>query len=476
LWGRLATQCHLVFRGCGEGADKTFYWLYVLFMDSPEVVRILELFRRVAPPQYWRRQSARAGFEKRGIFCLPVVVWMMMMQRLEPNGTVASAVQQLRRGGFRRLLRRCKRVREGRISAASGGYCQARQKLSKLVISQIVDELLQRLQAALEESQPSGPGRVFVLDGSSLLLQHRPDLQDAYPPGKTQCAEGHWPVLRLVVCQAVESGLALRPCWGPMFGSQAVSEQKLAEQVLERLPEGAVVMGDRNFGVFSVAWAAQQRQNPMILRLTNARAQRLLRKPLTPGLEEAVVWQPSRDDRRAHPEIPAGASLRGRVVVAQLKGARNALLCLFTTLDQTASQLLELYRRRWNVETDLRSLKRTLRLHHISARSVEMMEKELLLAIAAYNFVRTVICLAAHKAGLSPRQISFTSVYSLVQVHLSDLLLAKSAKAWQQHMDQLIDYAAAYKLPRRDKPRSFPRAVWGSGFRFALRKAHDKTK
>jgi hypothetical protein len=442
-------------------------------MDSPELSTILQLFQRVAPPQYWRQRSAGTGFRKRGIFSLRLVVWMMISQRLEANGTLTSAVQQLRGGGFRPLLGRCKRVREGRISAAHGGYCQARQKLSKLVVKQIVEELFQRLQAVLGESQESGP--VFVLDGSSLLLEHRPDLQEMYPPGKTQRAEGHWPVLRIVVCQEVESGLALSPCWGPMFGSEAVSEQKLAEKVLERLPERAVVMGDRNFGVFSIAWAAQQRQKPIILRLTNARAQRLLGKPLTPGLEEAVIWQPSRDDRRAHPEIPAAASLPGRVIVAQLKGSRDALLCLFTTLDHTAPELLELYRRRWNVETDLRSLKRTVRLHHISARSAEMMEKELLLAIAAYTFVRTVICLAAHKAGLSPRQISFTSVYRLVQTHLSDLLLAKSANAWRRHMDKLVDYAAAYKLPRRNKPRSFPRAVWGSGFRFPLRKACDKT-
>src|SRR5437763_3056222 len=206
-------------------------------------------------------------------------------------------------------------------------------------------------------------------------------------------------------------------------------------------------MGDRNFGVFSVAWAAYQRQKPTILRLTNVRTQRLLRRPLEPGLEEVVVWQPSREDRRAHPEIPPEASLPGRVVIAQLKGARDSLLCLFTTLDQTASQVLDIYKRRWTVETDLRSLKRTVRLHHLSARSVEMMEKELLLAVAAYNFVRTVICLAAQKAGISPRQISFTSVYNLVQTHLSDLLMARSAKLWRQHMDHLIDYGTAYKLP-----------------------------
>ena len=47
------------------------------------------------------------------------------------------------------------------------------------------------------------------------------------------------------------------PAWGPMYGSQAVSEQFLAEQVIGRLPEGSIIVYDRNFGVFSVNWYAQ---------------------------------------------------------------------------------------------------------------------------------------------------------------------------------------------------------------------------
>jgi hypothetical protein len=89
---------------------------------------------------------------------------MMIAQRLQPGGTLATVVQQLRGGGYRRLLKRCKRVGEGRISAATGGYCQARQKLSKLVASQIVDDLFERLQAVLREGWPGLQRPVFLLD------------------------------------------------------------------------------------------------------------------------------------------------------------------------------------------------------------------------------------------------------------------------------------------------------------------------
>jgi hypothetical protein len=116
-----------------------------------------------------------------------------------------------------------------------------------------------------------------------------------------------------------------------------------------------------------------------------------------------------------------------------------------------------------------------VQLHQIHARSLTMMEKDLLLAVLAYNLVRTVMCLAARKAGISPRQLSFTSVYHLVELHLPKVLAARSQRAWHREMDTLVDYAAAYTLPQRRKQRSYPRTVWGAGYRFPTRKADDKT-
>lgn len=436
---------------------------------------LLSLLRRVAPPQYWLRLSHQSGFRRRGIFCLPVVIWMMITQRLQAHGTLSTAVQQLRSSGYRSLLRRCKRVRERRISAATGGYCQARQKLSKLVAGQIVDDLFERLQGVLREGWSGLQRPLFVLDGSTLLLEHAEDLKTVYPPARNQHGRSHWPVLRMAVAHDVESGLAVRPCWGAAFGAEATSEQKLVEAILERLPAGAVVLADRNFGVFWVAWAAARQQHPVLFRLTHARARNLLGRKLESGLEQTVVWRPSRYERGAHPDLPAEASLSGRLLVWERNGARDPLLCFFTTLDYPAAEVAAMYALRWNIETDLRSLKRTVRLHHIHARSVEMMEKELLLATLAYNLVRTVMCLAARQTGLHPRQLSFTSVYRLIETHLPKLLRARSHRSWRREMDTIVEYAAAYKLPRRRKQRSFPRAVWGSGYRFASRK-HDKTK
>src|ERR1017187_8876426 len=94
----------------------------------------------------------------------------------------------------------------------------------------------------------------------------------------------------------LETGLAMGPQWGPMYGTQAVSEQKLLEEAMDRLPEGSGLVGDAHFGVFSVAYAAAQRDRPVVLRLTPVRALHLAGGPLQDGLDRALTWKPRSEE------------------------------------------------------------------------------------------------------------------------------------------------------------------------------------
>lgn len=243
---------------------------------------------------------------------------------------------------------------------------------------------------------PGDSRPVFLLDGSALTLEHVAELLKAFPPGKNQHGEGHWPILKLLLAHELDSGVALRPAWGAMFGPEAVSEQQLTEEILDRVPENATVMGDINFGVFSVAYAARQRSHHVLLRLSPARAKRLVRK-LKPGMDQVICWRPSAWDRKKHRQLLADAEVSGRLIVATVAGLREPLY-LFTTLDDPAEAIVRLYLRRWNIETDLRSLKRTAGLHHLTAKSREMVEKELLAATISYALVRGLMTVAARGA------------------------------------------------------------------------------
>jgi hypothetical protein len=320
------------------------------------------------------------------------------------------------------------------------------------------NELVARLRRLLN---PNRARTVYLIDGSSLELEARGELLKAYPPASNQHGESHWPVLRIGVLHDVETGLAEPPCWGPMYGAQAVSEQALAEQLMAAVPPGSVILGDRNFGVFSVAWAGRQCGHEVIIRLKDDRARKLAQTPISAEGERPVTWQPSRAERRKH-GLPEEAAIAGRLVAMRVgRGQSRQWLYLFTTLsDLSAEDLVKLYGRRWNIETDLRSLKRTVRLHHIAARSAAMMEKELLTAIAAYNLVRAVMALAARRHHMQPRQLSFTFVLNVVEASWPRLSTATTAEQQARELEAILERAAQGTLPQRSKPRSYPRAVW----------------
>lgn len=442
---------------------------YVLSMTSPGRNDLLDLYQRAVSVDVVEHLQKMAGRRiRRGIYSARVVLWLMILQRLHTGASLATAVQLLHQRAADPLLQDCRRVRRRRrISVRTGGYCQARQKLPKLLCRQVNQEIIAQLRRLLGE--PEGAGSVFILDGSALELEHCRELVRKYPSARNQHGRGHWPVLRVVVLHDLEAGLAQPPCWGPMYGPAAVSEQELGEQAMASLPAHSAVLGDRNFGVLWVAHAAQQRGLGVVLRLTEARARKLV-----PMISQAgdwpVVWRASRWDGGKRRKVPLNASVSGRLVATRVgRGKSKQWLYLFTTLDLEAEALVQLYGRRWNIETDLRSLKQTVRLHHITAKSDDMMEKEILMATSAYNLVRAVMCLAARKSRIEPRQLSFTQVLQVVDCAWANLMRAKAGKEQDQQFAFLLKLAAQCRLPRRTKRRSFPRRLWrrppGFGFR-----------
>ena len=59
--------------------------------------------------------------------------------------------------------------------------------------------------------------------------------------------------------------------------------------------------------------------------------------------------------------MPADARIEGRLIVVRPEDMKEDLY-LFTTLDEPMEQVIALYKERWNIETDLRSLKEQVRL------------------------------------------------------------------------------------------------------------------
>lgn len=435
----------------------------------PSLKSIVELYCETLSPARVSKIARRHHYPAGAPKYPPVLLfWLMIYQRLTSPGSLEKATDSLCEGKWKRLQGRCRKT--GRwsrtpISRGTGGYCRARQRVPVAMIREMNEQLSEVLQA--ESAEHSTERAVYIIDGSSLQLQAEPELLDSYPPARNQHGRAHWPVMRLVVLHNAHTGLATMPVWAPMSGPRAESEQALAEQLMDRMPAMATLLGDCNFGIFSIAFAAEQRRHPVVLRLTKARARALAGGSLQAGTVKELLWRPSRWESKRHPELPADAGVPGRLIVCSAAGWRD-VVCLFTTVAGTADEILALYRLRWNVETDLRSLKQTVHLRRLTSRSKAMVEKEICAAISAYNLVRTIIRRAAEYAGVDARRISFTRVLGLVNDFLPDLLACSGSKA-EREIRRLILLSADCLLPQRRRSRSYPRAVWRPGYRYPAR-------
>jgi putative transposase len=427
---------------------------------------IQEWFGKILPLSFF--DSLKRDLEivqSRCIFTLRVTTWMMIMQRLSPHGTLAATLSELLQGNGRQLLESCKRVREDNISANTGGYNKARQKMPQEAARRIATQSFEQLSSI--RSQGGLRERLFLLDGSSIRLAHTPAIIKAFPPAENQHGESHWPVIRVAVMHHVATALAMAPQFGPMYGNEAVSEQRLAESLIDGLPPESVLIGDRNFGVFSVAWHARRRRHQVLVRMTEVRARRLLGCELNAG-DHQVMWEPTREDRRSHPAIPADAGMEGRLIVARPGGMKEDLY-LFTTLEEPAEEVIALYGERWNVETDLRSIKEQVRLHTIEAQSPKMVACELLLAIASYNLIRVVMAEAARHVGVNPRDLSFSRSHAAFWAFARAVAHTPSAVDFARHWQLLIRIVGQSRLYKRHRPTA-PREVWPISSNFPTRK------
>ncbi len=391
------------------------------------------------------------GFYDR-LFNPLVTLWYLLFQRLNPDHSLEAALTDARAGGGDRINKKLSRQL---VSDSTAAYSDARQRLPWEFLAQAL--LLQGRKIIGLSPTTLWRGLVIaLLDGSTVRLRPHGRMAKEFPPNRNQHRRPYWCLMRVVVCFCALSGAAL-DC---AIGSLHVSEQVLACRIILDSIIKCLFIGDRNFGVFRVAQTAREAGQHALLRMTDRRARKLLGRVLAVGDHE-VHWKPSRHDQLQ----PACSKepLKGRLLVVgiQRQGFRSQLLCLFTTLPNTADyplqELVRLYGLRWHIELNLRYLKAQMDLVQLEAKSPDMARKEWLAGLVAYNLIRAAQLCAALQKGISPLTLSFSSVRRRLEGWLRQFGRTKrqACARWAITLQQM----GRCLLPRRRKPRpSEPRA------------------
>ena len=119
--------------------------------------------------------------------------------------------------------------------------------------------------------------------------------------------------------------------------------------------------------------------------------------------------------------------------------------------------LLQLYRWRWQIELDFRSIKSVMQMDILRCQTPAMVVKEIAAHLLAYNLVRSVMAQAARLACLLPRQLSFKAALQQLRAFEQGLRHRRHADL-RLAQEAIVLAISRMKLPHRPG-RVEPRAV-----------------
>jgi hypothetical protein len=300
-----------------------------------------------------------------------------------------------------------------------------------------------------------------VLDGSTVTLPDTPENQAAYPQQTCQRRGCGFPILRLVALFSLATGMLT----GWATGHWGQHELVLWQTLWDQLRPGEVLLGDRGFGVWAVLAQCVQRGVHGVFR---AKRKIDFRTGQRLGRHERLVQWPKPEVRPIYltpaqwAALPPVLTLRVVRCRIQRKGFRTREVTLVTTLldgvRYPLAALGQLYYRRWEVELNLRNLKTTLQMEHLSCQTPANVERELRMHFLIHNLVRRLMLEAARRHGVPLGRMSFAGTLATARRYGEALLRVSSHRKRQRIMAELFRVLAADPVPDRPGRRE-PRAL-----------------
>jgi hypothetical protein len=396
---------------------------------------------------------------ERKLYTSQLLCWLMINHFLLGIGSLRELVLQTFEEGTEKFVGDCKRKRQGKWSENTSALSQARMKLPL----EYFELLLEKIHGLIEGRELTWRGRrLFSIDGTTLKLDPSERTARFYEPYSAK-GKSAFPIMLVTVAHDLLSGIALSPEYAPMYGDQKSCEQEQTLSILPRLPANSIVVSDRAHGIFSIVHSSVQHGHDVVYRLTDTMAEFLLKSEnLFQDTDQTIEWKPSARERKKYPEIPPEAAVQGRVIVQKLLRGKDVVrLVLFTTLlDVPAQEIIDLYGKRWQIEGDLRDLKKTLLLNRVSGKTVEAVDRQVLAAIIGYNIVRVTILLAAEANNIQdPRTVGFKNVVDVLRMKIPQLLAARSRKERNEIINWIFRFAVSVINKKRNR-KSYPREVY----------------
>jgi putative transposase len=398
------------------------------------------------------------GTSRTAVYTPPLTLWGWLSQGVHKEKACLAAA--LRVGVLLLVLSR------PAGDCNSGTYCRARAKLPHALLRHLAIQVGRGLERRVPEAWLWRGRHVQLVDGFTVQLPDTPENQQRYPQPPGQKPGLGFPLLRLVLVVSLITAAVHDLTYGPGQGKET-GETALFRALLAELVAGDVVVFDRYYCSYFMVALALRHGLDLVVRLHQRRACDFRRGRRLGPDDHVVVWprpqRPAWMTAEEYETIPETLTVREvRVRVAE-PGFRVETLVVVTTLtdadDYAKDEIGDLYRERWQVELDIRSLKVSLQMEYLRCRAPVMIDKEVWANVLSYNLLRKVGAQAAQLHGRHPRAISFTAIKQAVEASWQPLSTAAPAAQLDlgRHLLKELSKQRVGDRPDRCEPRAVKR-------------------
>jgi Transposase DDE domain len=339
-------------------------------------------------------------------------------------------------------------------SLTTGSYCDARQRLPIAIPTTLSNALGAQLEFLAPIDWRWHGRSVKIFDGTTVSMPDTISNQQAYPQSHEQKPGLGFPIARI--------GALLGLASGAMLGYQVVAcegkgtgEQTLLGNLLDHLNANDILLADALLATWWIIEGATRRGADVVMAQHGKRITDFTRGQRLGKNDHIVQWprppKPKAMSAEQYADYPEFIMMReveanGRVLVTTLLDAKTI----------TPAALASLYKMRWNIEVDFRTIKATLAMDVLRCKSQAMIEKEIAVYFLAYNLVRWAMVKAALLADVLPRMLSFSGAKRVLSA-FADQLRRMSGDEIQGLIATVLRNIGRLRLPQRPD-RIEPRA------------------
>lgn len=349
--------------------------------------------------------SGRTGQRRRKLWALDVMYFLIALGLHASEGCRSVLRRILVRRGTRQdedLERLC----------SDSAISQARGRLGWQPLRALYDAVVRPIAIRSTVGAWYRRWRLVTLDGSTLDVADTKRNERAFGRPGSDRGKSAFPQLRFVTL--LENGTHV--LFGAELGPYSTSEAKLARKVVTQLPADALCIADRYYFSYALWKAALTTGAALLWRM---RADLILPKlkRLSDGSYLTKIYPSARARARDVDGIPA------RLITYRVGKGREEYRLLCSIMDHRkapAIRLIDLYRKRWTIETVLAELKTRLRGARIVLRSrvPNLTRQDFWGLLLAHFGVRSLMHEAALEEKIDPGDLSFTHALRTIARYL----------------------------------------------------------